>query len=140
MEFQPFTMISVTSESRTNGSSGPSPRTLSPICRPTRSLSCGEAGLVLVQQLAKALLDETLELGVGERSVVELRPERLHQAALDPVADLRDPVLRHRLCWLGQSFCDRHVVVLLPLEETPFPLGRGQGVITLLARGFGDIT
>src|SRR5436309_12122350 len=37
-------MISVTSGSRTNGSSGPRPRTLSPICRTMSSFSCAESG------------------------------------------------------------------------------------------------
>src|SRR5438094_361997 len=52
----------------------------------------GERTLLVVQELAEALVDQTLELGIRQRGVVQARTQRLDQALLNPRPDLRDPV------------------------------------------------
>ena len=65
----------------------------------------GEGRLLLVEQLAQALVDQAFELRVGEGGVVEPRTQDLDQALLHPGAHLRDPV---PLLGLGEPVCQRH--------------------------------
>jgi hypothetical protein len=65
-------------------------------------LLCGERPFLLIQQLAEALMNQTLELRVGQRGVVQTWPERLDQALLDARTDLADPV---PLLCLRESIC-----------------------------------
>ena len=61
-----------------------------------------ETGLLLVEQLAEALVDQALELGIGERRIVQARSENLDEPLLDARPDLRDAVplrcLRESIC------------------------------------------
>ena len=65
----------------------------------------GERSLLLVQELAEALVDQTLQFGVGQRGVVQARTQGLDQALLHARANLGDPV---SLLGLRQAICERH--------------------------------
>ena len=65
----------------------------------------GEGPFLFVQELTKALVNQALELVVGQRRIVETRTEDLDQALLHLGADLRDPV---PLLGLRQPVCQGH--------------------------------
>ena len=86
-------MISETSGSRTNGSSGPeSQDAVADLPDDEELLLRRERSLLLVEQLAQTLVDQTFELVVRERGVVQAGTEDLDQAFLHPETDVGDTV------------------------------------------------
>ena len=76
----PLTMISVTSGSRSSGSSGPWPRISSATsCGDPGAVGRGERGLLVLEDLLQRLPDPLLELALVQVRVVQLGPEALQQ-------------------------------------------------------------
>ena len=86
----PLTMISVTSGSRSSGSSGPWPRISSETSWAIRVRSAWrQRGLLGVDDFLKGLADLVRELGLLEVRVVEPRAEVVDERLVDPSLDLR---------------------------------------------------